>query len=327
MVAAHVNADALERHQPRRHGLSARRPASKRCGSARMRWCGSDPYDGLASAFLDSNGRPRSRWWPIAYAFQRVNDPARGAGPARSVQRRRAADARVCRARPAAWRRISGPPAPLLAAAEDAGQPLAVRIQAVRGVALLGDAARRRGDAPADHLAAGRSEPAARSDHRAGAITRSRRGRPADRSGVGAVALGARGRAAARCRSRMSTRSSARSPALDPDPHWSVRAALATTLGDLRARARAGAADGAAEGQRSARASRGARRAGEDRRDQRRCGVHRAPQVGRSGRARRRGARPGDDQGAERRRRRWSKPSRPRRATGCMWRGPPRSTR
>ena len=32
-------------------------------------------YDGLAGAFLDADGRPRSRWWPIAYAFQRVNDP------------------------------------------------------------------------------------------------------------------------------------------------------------------------------------------------------------------------------------------------------------
>ena len=29
-------------------------------------------YDALAGAVLD-NGRPRSRWWPIAYALQRIN--------------------------------------------------------------------------------------------------------------------------------------------------------------------------------------------------------------------------------------------------------------
>jgi cyclophilin family peptidyl-prolyl cis-trans isomerase/HEAT repeat protein len=37
-------------------------------------------YDGLATALLDQNGKPLSSWWPIAYAFRRVNDP-RAAGP------------------------------------------------------------------------------------------------------------------------------------------------------------------------------------------------------------------------------------------------------
>ena len=31
-------------------------------------------YDALAGSVLDADGRPRSRWWPIAYALQRVND-------------------------------------------------------------------------------------------------------------------------------------------------------------------------------------------------------------------------------------------------------------
>jgi HEAT repeat protein/cyclophilin family peptidyl-prolyl cis-trans isomerase len=35
-------------------------------------------YDALASALLDSNGRPISRWWPVAYAFRRINDPRAG---------------------------------------------------------------------------------------------------------------------------------------------------------------------------------------------------------------------------------------------------------
>lgn len=37
-------------------------------------------YDGVASMVLDTNGRPVSRWWPVAFALQRINDPR--AGPA-----------------------------------------------------------------------------------------------------------------------------------------------------------------------------------------------------------------------------------------------------
>ena len=75
MIAAHVNAGVLNGINARRPGLSRRRRPSKRCGSACTRWCGSASYDALAGALLDGNGRPRSRWWPVAYAFQRVNDP------------------------------------------------------------------------------------------------------------------------------------------------------------------------------------------------------------------------------------------------------------
>jgi cyclophilin family peptidyl-prolyl cis-trans isomerase/HEAT repeat protein len=32
-------------------------------------------YDQLAASLLDASGQPLSRWWPVAYAFQRVNDP------------------------------------------------------------------------------------------------------------------------------------------------------------------------------------------------------------------------------------------------------------
>jgi len=32
-------------------------------------------YDQLAAAALDSNGRPVSTWWPVAYALQRIGDP------------------------------------------------------------------------------------------------------------------------------------------------------------------------------------------------------------------------------------------------------------
>jgi cyclophilin family peptidyl-prolyl cis-trans isomerase/HEAT repeat protein len=36
-------------------------------------------YDALASTLLDSGGRPVSQWWPVGYAFRRINDPRAGA--------------------------------------------------------------------------------------------------------------------------------------------------------------------------------------------------------------------------------------------------------
>ena len=140
MIAAHVNAGALDRHQRRRHGLSE--GGRRRSGAAwrLSRWCGSGRTTALASALLDGDGRPRSRWWPVAYAFQRVNDPRAAHGAARSLQRRRAADARVCGARPGRDQGSAGGRRRCVAAAEDAALPLAVRIQAVRGIAALGDA-------------------------------------------------------------------------------------------------------------------------------------------------------------------------------------------
>jgi cyclophilin family peptidyl-prolyl cis-trans isomerase/HEAT repeat protein len=36
-------------------------------------------YDQLAAVLLNPNGQPISRWWPVAYAFRRINDPRAGA--------------------------------------------------------------------------------------------------------------------------------------------------------------------------------------------------------------------------------------------------------
>jgi HEAT repeat protein/cyclophilin family peptidyl-prolyl cis-trans isomerase len=36
-------------------------------------------YDALAATMLDGNDRPVSPWWPVAYAFRRINDPRSGA--------------------------------------------------------------------------------------------------------------------------------------------------------------------------------------------------------------------------------------------------------
>ena len=32
-------------------------------------------YDALAAAVLDGSGQPRVRWWPVAFALQRLEDP------------------------------------------------------------------------------------------------------------------------------------------------------------------------------------------------------------------------------------------------------------
>jgi len=230
MVAAHVNANVL-------NGLNAddmgypKAPAVEavRLGAYALVRLGS--YDGLASALLDSAGRPRSRWWPIAYAFQRVNDPRAAAALldlfSGDGQLTRAFAARGLGA--AKDQKAAGP---LVAAAEDAGQPLAVRIQAVRSIALLGDS---RGGEVMRRLI---TSPRVDQNLQLEAITAL--GQLRDPSAtdllidlVSAQWPSARA-AALRALSLMDVDTFISSiSALDTDPHWSVRAALATMLGEL----------------------------------------------------------------------------------------------
>ena len=101
MIAAHVNANALSGINPDDMGYpKASAVEAVRLGIYALVRLGS--YDALAARSSISRagraaagGRWRSR-------FQRINDPRAAARAARSVQRRRAADARVCGARP--WR-------------------------------------------------------------------------------------------------------------------------------------------------------------------------------------------------------------------------------
>ena len=73
MVSSHINAGALKGITPddMAHPKTASAEAV-RLGLYALVRLGS--YDGIAGSVLDENGRPRSRWWPIAYALQRVND-------------------------------------------------------------------------------------------------------------------------------------------------------------------------------------------------------------------------------------------------------------
>jgi cyclophilin family peptidyl-prolyl cis-trans isomerase/HEAT repeat protein len=190
-------------------------------------------YDALAAALLDPDGRPRTRWWPAAFAFQRIADPRAAPVLMTLVE----GDGQITRAfaarglgalkhRPAADR--------LAAIAGHDAEPDAVRVQAIRALAAIGEAAH------APELAK--------------IVTTRSSGRPLQLEAV--VALGQLRyapavdlfldlatapwppmRAAALvalARADPDTFIGAIS-GLGPDGHWSVRAALAAALGELDA--------------------------------------------------------------------------------------------
>ena len=74
MVQAHVKAGVLASIEPDdlSYPLSPAVEAA-RLGLYALVRLGS--YEALAAAALDGGGQPVSRWWPVAYALQRINDP------------------------------------------------------------------------------------------------------------------------------------------------------------------------------------------------------------------------------------------------------------
>ncbi len=188
-------------------------------------------YDALAASLLDRDGQPRSRWWPVAFAFQRMNDPRavpvllallQGEGQlTRSFAARGLGASKDPRGFP-----------PLLAIAENAAEPPAIRIQAVRAVAAIGDprgapaliriitAATTAPNLQLEAVSAlGLLKPPAAVEL---LIDLASSSWPSMR----AAAL------AALSRTDVDTFVSAIS-SLGPDEHWSVRAALATAVADL----------------------------------------------------------------------------------------------
>ncbi len=230
MVAAHVNANVLNGLNPDDMGHpKAAAVEAVRLGAYALVRLGS--YDGLASALLDRDGRPRSRWWPVAYAFQRVNDP-RAATALLDLFNGEGQLTRAFAARGLGLSKDQRAAGPLVTAAEDPGQPLAVRIQAVRGIALLGD---ERGGAVMRRLI---TSPRVEQNLQLEAITALGELRDSSATDllidlVSAAWPSARA-AALRALSKLDVDTFIGSiSGLDPDPHWSVRAALATTLGEL----------------------------------------------------------------------------------------------
>ncbi len=237
MVSSHINAGALTGITPddMAHPKTASAEAV-RLGLYALVRLGS--YDAIAGSVLDANGRPRSRWWPVAYALQRVND-ARAVPVLLELLKGDGQLTRAFAARGLGQLKDPRAAAPLVAIAENAGEPTAVRIQAVRGVALIGDAnaaaaMRRLIVSPkVDQNLQLEAVTALAQVRSAGSVELLIDLVSAQWPSVRAAALNAL------ARTDVDTFISAIS-GLDPDRHWSVRAALAATLGDLgRERAQA----------------------------------------------------------------------------------------
>ena len=94
-------------------------------------------YDGLASVLLDGSGNPISRWWPVAYAFQRVGD-AKAASTLLTFLQGEGAMTRAFAARGLAAIKEPRAIAPLIGDRGASGRATAVRIQAARALGALG---------------------------------------------------------------------------------------------------------------------------------------------------------------------------------------------
>lgn len=236
MISAHLNAAALDGIAPDDMAYP-KSPAAEavRLGVYALVRLGS--YDALAGAVLD-NGRPRSRWWPIAFALQRIND-ARAVPALLELLKGDGQLTRAFAVRGLAQAKATAAAAGLVAIAENAGEATAVRIQAVRALASIGETS---ATAALQRLIV---SPKTDQNLQLEAVTALQslpdRGATellidlvsAPWPSVRAAALRALGR------TDIDTFMSAIS-GLDPDAHWSVRASLATTLGELsRERAQA----------------------------------------------------------------------------------------
>ena len=230
MIAAHVNSNVLgginpdDMGYPKATGIEA-----VRLGAYALVRLGS--YDALASAFIGADGRPRSRWWPIAYAFQRVGDP-RAAPVLLDLFNGEGQLTRSFAARGLAATKDQRAATVLLAAAEDAAVPLAVRIQAVRGIAALGDA---RGGAVMRRLI---TSPGVDQNLQLEAITALSQLKDPAAVEILIDLVSANWPSARSAALNALAKTDIETfvisiSGLDPDAHWSVRAALARTLGDL----------------------------------------------------------------------------------------------
>jgi HEAT repeat protein/cyclophilin family peptidyl-prolyl cis-trans isomerase len=96
-------------------------------------------YDQLASTLLDANQRPVSQWWPVAYAFRRVNDPRAGSVLLALLQ----SDGAITRAFAARGLGVikeTRGATPLVALLANEKEASSVRIEAARSLAELGTA-------------------------------------------------------------------------------------------------------------------------------------------------------------------------------------------
>ena len=230
MIATHVAADVLVGIVPDDMGFpKSPQVEAVRLGMYALVRLGA--YDALASSLVDATGQPRSRWWPVAYAFQRLGDPKAAPILLALLQ----GDGQLTRAFAARGLGVIKEPSaavPLLTIAANAAEPQAVRIQAIRAVAAIGDV--RGATVFATIITTPKVDPNLQLEavtalgvlHTPTATDLLIDLATAPWASIRAAAL------TALARTDADTFLSAIS-GLDPDAHWSVRAALATAVGGL----------------------------------------------------------------------------------------------
>jgi HEAT repeat protein/cyclophilin family peptidyl-prolyl cis-trans isomerase len=188
-------------------------------------------YDQLATTLLDANGQPISRWWPVSYAFRRIND-ARAGSALLALLQGDGVYTRAFAARGLGIVKESRAVTPLVAVLSNNSESVPVRLEAVRAVAELGAA---EAATPLINIVASASADA---NLRLEAVTALGQLRAAAAMDVFIDLMtdpwpSMRGAAyLALARTDPDLFVSAIS-GLDADRHWSVRAALATALGGL----------------------------------------------------------------------------------------------
>jgi cyclophilin family peptidyl-prolyl cis-trans isomerase/HEAT repeat protein len=137
MVAAHIRAGVLAGIQPDSLEPSPA-PAvdAVRLGIYALVRLGS--YDALAAATLDASGQPVSRWWPIAYALQRIGDP-RASTPLLALLPTPGRYTAAFAAKGLAALKTGAAAEPLRRIVEARQVPRAVLIQSIRALAALAD--------------------------------------------------------------------------------------------------------------------------------------------------------------------------------------------
>jgi cyclophilin family peptidyl-prolyl cis-trans isomerase/HEAT repeat protein len=186
-------------------------------------------YPALAAAVLDAGGQPRVRWWPVAYALQRIED-ARALPALLTLARDQHPVTRAFAVKGLAT--LKDPSAlPVLMPLVSSGDR-AVLIETVRALGGIGDPSAGQALLRIIHDAA--ADPHVRLEA-VGAIGNLRA------PGVAEALLDVLSDPSAPVRAAALRSLAVADPdnfmtvlsGLDPDPHWSVRAALATLLGTM----------------------------------------------------------------------------------------------
>ena len=230
MVSTHIGAGALDGIAADDVGYPKAAPVEAvRLGIYALVRLGA--YDELASALLDGSGQPRSRWWPVAYAFQRVGNP-RAAGTLVALLKGEGQVTRAFAARGLGAIKHEPALAALTGLALSAAEPIAVRVQAVRAIAAIGRA--ESGEAMLTLVTAPKAEPNLQLEAVVAlGLVKSTAAMDAliELTTAAWPALRA---AALRALARVDPDTFIGAiSALDADPHWSVRAAMASALGEL----------------------------------------------------------------------------------------------